>query len=270
MDIVLEDVQVSGESSYVSTEVIVNELIKNQLELHKKFDSLVWKDKESFHNAEHIRAVTEAATTYLDKSSRESDPLGVWRDLDAWNQQDPDIYVSDDEFRQIALFAIGLHDTGNFSNLDESNIQIFLDKYTAAGAEERSKLILINVINNQSLDPKVKEKYIKLASDLIDQTKFAEKLQFFGKFMKVVDQIGNDLFSKNEKRVTGLLNEMISENPNVMVNPYFFSNFVREILPKYLTSEEISLLLVLWDKRLPEEVQKQNSKILAVDFLSMV
>jgi len=270
MDFVLDNFQIQ-DLPHESEVVIVDNLIKEQLVLHGTFDASVWRDKESFHNSEHIRAVTEAATVYFKMTSRENDPLGVWADLDTWNHQNSHTHVSDGEFRQIALLAFGFHDTGNFSKLDENGSQVFLDKYTSKGAEERSKLILINAIESQNLDPATKEKYVKLSSILIDQTKFAEEIKMFGKFVKVIDQIGNDLFSQNEKRIIGLLNEMTTEDPKLYINPYFFYNFVRQMLPKYLNHDEPSRLLKIWGKKMPELVQKFDENILAVEVLkSMV
>ena len=72
--------------------------------------------------------------------------------------------------------------------------------------------------------------------------------------VRVIDQIGNDLFSPDDEREMGLLLEISRENPRTEFFPYHFFNFARErfsqLVPEKKTREAV---LAVWGKQLPPE-----------------
>ncbi|MFN4212629.1 MAG: hypothetical protein ACK4FL_01530 [Microgenomates group bacterium] len=252
------------------------ECLNLPLSWHNEFDSSWLKTHSaSFHNKDHITAVERANTTYLERSNENNDPLNLRRDLKEWNKQNPDSQFTYDELKELMVLVARYHDTGNIiSKLVVENGQlkpIYLPNYQAQGAEERSQEIIEVVIRNLNLPEDKKEKYLKLAKHLINETKFNpdNKESPFAVSMRFFDQIGNGLFNENPNMIEGLIEELISENPNAQINPYFFYNFTR-LRPAQLgiTDETMKTILEILDKTLPEEKQLPNEPVLASEFLS--
>lgn len=122
-------------------------------------------------------------------------------------------------------------------------------------------------------DDDEKKRITALAQHLIAQTTPQptenDKNTPFALMMRFFDQIGNGLFNSNPNMVGGLLEEMINENPETMINPYYFFNFTRE-RPTQLGINEKTLeeILGILDKKLPPEDKRYpNQQIKAAAFL---
>ena len=218
---------------------------------HERFDKEVWR-RESYHNREHIRAVKEAANKLIEAARNDSDPLGIIKELDRWNKDFPGARGSLGELGELADRAFDYHDLGNFMEglkiTDKGFEPEFLDRYTAAGAEERSKKFAIEA----GREP--------LVIEFIEQTRFVERKDrknYFATLVRVCDQIGNDIFSKNDKKVEGLVNEMTAENPEAVFrpSPYFFYNFAREQFPRLVNvGKTRDAVYKIWGLDEPDEV----------------
>lgn len=260
-----------SEKSLPGAETLMNELFLSQevtqkcLSWHDRFDER-WVDekgqrKESFHNAEHIRATLVSARLLVEAARTGNDPLGIIDDLKKWNQRHPDIQIMDEELGEVTDLAFGCHDLGNIAKgviLEDSGVKLdFLDAYRAVNAEERAQDIAAAIIQNSGLEEDKKRRYIPLVRHLINETKYmfggeGENAPF-ARFMRVVDQIGNDLFSKNANRIIGLLEEMREEDPEAKFVAYTFFNFPRVRFPQLEASEENrSAVLKIWHRELPK------------------
>ncbi len=271
----IQTVIVENETSRLKEQLSPQEIWEKCLTWHDTFDSEVWNNKDSFHNRRHIEAVVGAVKKYMDGCSRDDDPLELYKSLDLWNNSHPDLIIPEDELSEAIMFAIYTHDTGNiisFLSVRSGNIKpSFLPNYTAGKdvftgkvAEERSQAIAEFLINNSNLGEEKKQRYNQFVKHLINETKYMPEDQKspFSVFMRVMDQIGNDLFSQNERRLLGLIYENGIENPFAEVNPYFFVNFVRERFKQLVTDEnDRQRILEIWGKNLPDEVNVKNEKL---------
>jgi len=262
--------------------------VKNkETETLKNLESMVklWHEnadqmwgKESFHNWQHIVAVRYAKDEYL-KSYHEKglDPLRVFGDegeLTRWNQSKTDEEkISPEEFEYGLDASILLHDVGNVltridvneegelvptyhyqENTNHANIAS--DKvYIAAGAEDRTKEMIEPIFTKLGIDKKL----IPMAQDFVENTKYqfteGGKDTPFAVFMRVVDQLGVNYFSEDDKRVLGLANENNIEFPERKYNPDFVVNFTlrrcRELVPNDTVRD--TLVNGSWGKQYPKE-----------------
>lgn len=224
------------------------EVVRKALDLHEKFSTEVWgQDRESFHNKEHIEAAIEAANAIVENAKNGFDPLNIMGDLAKWNEQNPDANINVDELNEVMTIAFACHDLGNILNsLEENNGNLepnFLNQYKASGAEERSKVMSELIIQNTNgLSEDKRDRFVHFVNHIIEQTKFKPgkvddkfKEPPFAAAVMIIDQIGNDLYSTNEQRVRGLIEETAAEDPSRKINLDFFNNFVidrlRQIYP---------------------------------------
>lgn len=156
--------------------------------------------------------------------------------------------------------AFAAHDLGNIvSGFDKNGNIIFLDKYQANGAEERSKQIAEHLISKLSLNDDQKRKFLPLIAYLIDQTKFlfdeGGENKPFARFVRVVDQIGGNLFNSQDNRVIGLIFENVFEQGTYTIkDPNYFFNFVINRFPQLVGEEsKIKDILSIWGKELPQK-----------------
>ncbi len=230
------------------------------LNWHKKFKQEHWQGKASFHDEYHIQSTLEAVTLLIRAARKIStDPLKILADLETWNTQHPEIQITEDEFGLAARLAFACHDLGNILKttiLENNQVEpVFWQTYTAQNAEARSQAAASALIHASKLPETLKLKLLPLVNHLIDQTQFAlaEPVPFY-RFAKVVDQIGNSLFTTNRECQVGLLEEMVGENPDTEINPFQFFNFARIRFPELLPDETARhQILHIWGKDLPEE-----------------
>lgn len=255
------------ESFYHHHEFLNLKEIKEQaLNWHKKFNQKNWNEKPSFHDNEHVEAVLNSSQKIIDAIKSGHDPLKIKDDLKKWNsvQSEP---IDFQKFQRALKLAIYWHDLGNISqDINEQQLD-FLQQYKAKDAEDRSQEIAKKIMQQSRFSNS--QELIPLITHLINETKFMKNGEMpFANLMRVVDQIGNDLFSKNEERVEGLLMENFAENPQATFNPYFFFNFTKnrfaQLIPDQLTREEI---LEVFEKQLPEEKKVENRVIVVEDWL---
>lgn len=243
------------------TEIVILHPSEQMLEvsyaLHNQFNEEVWNagkpERASFHNAEHIRAVAQGSDKLIDAAQFGNDPLNLQKDLDRWNEAHPDAVVSNlQELKKVFRIAYSAHDFGNTSesvkNVDGRLEPQYLDKYTAKDAENRTIAMLPTILEAESdLTDDERTRFLPLVTDIVERTRFGypttDQLgeEPFAKAVRVMDQIGNDLLTTNQRVVEGLLEEIVSERPDATFNPTLFYNFARKRLPQLLFPESFKL-----------------------------
>lgn len=241
--------------------------IKTQaLDWHKEFNQKNWQDKPSFHDNQHVEAVLTSSQKIIDAVKNENDPLKIKKDLKKWNefhQSGLDLK----NFKRALNLAIYWHDLGNIADDFDGKKPNFLSQYAAKNAEDRSQEISKKIMEQPRFSNS--QKLVPLIGHLINETKFIKNQEVpFANLMRVIDQIGNDLFSENEQRVEGLLLENYVEDKKATFNPYFFFNFTKnrfqQLIPEEKTRRQI---LEIFEKKIPEEKNFENKTILIEDWL---
>jgi hypothetical protein len=235
--------------------------------LHKRFQEEVWRGRPSFHNPLHVLASWEAAAGIF-RALPDRDPLGLMDELERWNR----LYrqrLSIEELEMVFKAAIGWHDTGNIlkvSNRDDLTNEVgidhrpeqlvdvlvdlhftFLPHYTAKGAEGRSVAALKKLFSVVGIaDPVLYEAIYSL----ILETYYQLNEDFpFALVMRVIDQLGHNLFRNQEEIMIGLLEENMAEDEKATLVPDREMNFFyyrsRELLPN---DEVRSELISIWGK----------------------
>ena len=273
---------IEREHSVEELEAQAEKLLQDSFKLHNGFDEK-WKGDghdNSFHNAEHIRAVNESKQILVDEAIKGGeDPTDILVSLKNWNEmmvregRDKE-QISDDELKLIFKESVAAHDWGNIMidiEIDENGEfkPIYLDGYTAKGAEDRSKEMYKKVLAFRlSKGELTKDEYdrrVSLGCHLIEMTKpkfptppekELPKAVLETQFLVTVqigDQIGNDYFSTNEERVDGLIEESAFENPNGTVNERAYRNFsVWRIIHLMPDEKKREALFRVW-KKTPRE-----------------
>jgi len=250
-------------------------LIDRPLMWHDEFTDKLWKDKPAFHDKVHISSVEQSALAYLNRGV-ESDPLSLENSVKVWNENHPESKIRAGELGEAIVWVIRCHDLGNIMGsievTDFGELRPkFFDRYRAKNAEPRSQRIAQVLLENSDHDEEKKAHFIPFVRHMIGESKYmmTDEQSPFALFMRVVDQIGNDLFSNNEQRVFGLLEEMLGENPNATFVPYNFMNFTRIRFPQLLPDEDLrQQLLKVWGKPLPPEQPNHSiEEILIADYL---
>lgn len=263
-----------SEQREILTPENVEEIRNTAYKLHSVYNEEIWKDKKSFHNEEHIRAVGEASDKLFDSAIEGNDPLNLEGEMIKWNLYHKDSEIKDlNQLKQIAQIAFAAHDWGNIMHdieIDENgeiNPVYIAEGYTAAGAELRSQGMFEKYINSLNLSDDVKRTYVNVGKEIIWQTVYnPENNDFtrpFARFSRIVDQIGNDVLSKNDERVEGLLMEMTEEDerkqseglPTFPIAPDNFINFARVRGRVILNNNEAQLASIyeIWGAGEPEE-----------------
>ena len=260
-------------------ELSQNEAFGLPLLWHRDFD-LRW-DKESLHNIQHIDADWESFKTYIDNFSKDNDPLGINKDLYLWNESvSEENRLTNEELIEAFQWAIRFHDVGNIlRDIEIKNgevIPIYNQVggnfvYDDVGAEGRSVAIFKKVIEATDMDESLKGKFSTLVEHLIDQTRLdmdeEDKTKPFSVSMRFFDQIGNGLFNENPNMVYGYIREIVAIEPDRMINPYFFYNFVRMRAPELIGESNLERTLSILGKEIPEVVEGYSNKdIKACDF----
>lgn len=257
-------------------------LMKRSLEIHHEFDT-EWRKKHenSFHNDEHIKAVHKSKELLIEEAvAGGEDPLGIIADLESWNNMlekegRASAKVTKEELADIMKEAVAAHDWGNIMSditIDENGkiIPQYLETYTSIGAEDRSKAMYEKNLEYRLQKGELTEaEYLKrkaLGCHLIDVTKpsfpvtDADRDRPFLVLVQVGDQIGNDYFSENDKRVEGLIEENANEpvKKNERLNEKAFRNFSVWRLAQLVPSEEKRKLIVekIWKKEMKEVNQQ--------------
>ena len=195
----------------------------------------------------------------VNAASSGNDPLGLMNDLAKWNKEHSDEQIEKSELPVVVSLAFACHDLGNIAEEileEDGKVKLsFLLQYQTQGAEDKSQQIAEKVIKSSDIPEEQKRRFLPLVLHLINETKFQPDGEaLFGVFARVVDQIGNDLFSKNERRIYGLLEEMYAENLQAQFNTYFFFNFARKRFIQLVPDETArNIILIIWNKKLPEE-----------------
>jgi len=206
----------------------------------------------------------------------DNDPLEIIKDLEAWNQDHPEAKISREELPFVVSDTFAVHDTGNIASRTKEvegklSLDYFKDGYRAKNAEARSQQIAEEVIKASGLPRDQKDRFLLLVNHLIGETKYLfDKKTQFRVFMRVVDQIGNDLFSSNENRVTGLLMEMANEDPEAEFVPDLVFNFSRRRFAQLVPDEGArKAILAIWGKEMPDEIPNlQKEKVRVKDWLA--
>ena len=229
------------------TEVFVDKeldiLSQAAYRVHENFDTETWKDKPSFHNTEHLKAVERAGILLAEEALKPNgkDPLNIKSGLSKWNQGHPEAKIQEDELVPLLKFVVSMHDNGNVArNIEYENEgdgvvakPEYFTAYKSKGAEDRTAKMIADAIGASSLSQSQKDRYTVFAQHLVDKTKmlFAEgqirdqDAEPFALFMMVIDQVGNEYFNENPNSVHGLITEMAVENPDTKVNLSTFYNF---------------------------------------------
>jgi hypothetical protein len=230
--------------------ITVEVLVNKALNFHKEFDKK-WRENYpySFHNQYHIKACIASIKKLLEAALKGKDPLGIKKDLDKWNQEHKSNITLKD-FILILILAFAFHDLGNIAEVRDGEIT-FLDGYKSEGAEERSKEIALKLMNG-----KIKGEWQELILHLIEETKFnITEERPFSILVRVIDQIGGNLFNEDRTRVLGLILELVKEKGGLTFKPYNFFNFVRIRIGELITQQEVrKSVLEIWDKDLPKPI----------------
>lgn len=252
------------------------EVLRYPRRWHDAFNRKMWEGKNSFHNRMHIEAVEVANDRYLQNMGEGLDPLGVEVSRQRWNDLHPEEQLTQEELREAMPWVIRNHDLGNIMRtvtLTEGDFTpVFLDRYTGQDAEGRSQDIAETLIANSDLPDNKKRRFIPFVRHGIDETQFqmADPNSPFTIYMRTIDQVGNDLFSRDERRGLGLLEEMSGENPDVQLNPYVVFNYAREMFPKIVPDKKArGEVYKIWNKSLPPRRREfPNKDTKAVDILA--
>lgn len=259
-----KDVGISKEA------LTLQEILKLPFVWHDQFDREVWKGKPSFHNRDHIEAVEKANEIYLKRQKKELDPLKLEESLVLWNEQNPEARILRSELPEALRWAIRTHDVGNIASAVKVVAGIltpvFLGNYTGKNAEQRGQDIAQALIESSDIASEKKKRFVPFVRHLINETVYAaeDANTPFALYMRVVDQIGNDFYSANRKRVEGLLEEIKVELPEAEIILYDCYNFSGKRLPELLPGENDQLALKKIWKPLPrvkQEFSKERVKI---------
>jgi len=265
-DLVDESMKIDSKVEFVVAKEAPSsqEIFDQSLRWHDEFNARFWKDKESYHDRDHVEAADTALQLFVEEAFKENgkDPLDIKGNLKRWNENHPEAFVEEKDFAEVCKLFIGFHDNGNIMEdvklVDGKWEPVYLEKgYKAEDAEDRSAKIAARVLRNlPEKDPR--HKFIPLIQQLINETKFmlTDEKQEFALLSRVADQIGNGLFNKKgTKCVEGLRQEMVHEKPErtYYPSPDFFANFERQRLDQLVpdTNTQTQLLDVL-QKPLPE------------------
>jgi hypothetical protein len=236
--------------------ITVKVLVNKALNFHKEFDKK-WRENYtySFHNQYHIKACIASIKKLLEAALKGEDPLRIRENLDKWNQGHKS-NISLKDFALILILAFAFHDLGNIAEVRDGEIT-FLDGYKSEGAEERSKEIALKLMNG-----KIKKEWQELILHLIEETKFnITEERPFSILVRVIDQIGGNLFNDDRTRVLGLILELVKEKGRFTFNPYKFFNFVRVRIGELITQQEIKSVLEIWGKELPKPIDLPQEDI---------
>jgi hypothetical protein len=237
--------------------ITIEVLVKKALNFHKEFDKK-WRENYpySFHNQYHIKACIASIKKLLEAALKGEDPLRIREDLDKWNQEHKS-NISLKDFALILILAFAFHDLGNIAEVRDGEIA-FLDGYKSEGAEERSKEIALKL-----MDGKIKREWQELILHLIEETKFnITEERSFSILVRVIDQIGGNLFNEDRTRVLGLILELVREKGRFTFNPYNFFNFVRRRIEELIQQQEIrERVLKIGGKGLPKPIDLPQEDI---------
>jgi hypothetical protein len=190
------------------------------LKWHDEFDRTVWQGRESYHNRHHVMASCTAADLIIESViNGEEDVLGIKQDLEKWNLEHTGDNWTLEEFRGAVKNAFAAHDLGNVAEKmivkNGKPELVFLKKYTAVGAEERSVEIAGSIIDAEEMSLAQKVRYKELVKHLVKETTidYGDQAAMFRVLMRVSDQIGGHLLTTQKNGQLGLLREIITENP---------------------------------------------------------
>jgi hypothetical protein len=238
--------------------ITVEVLVNKALNFHKEFDKK-WRENYpySFHNQYHIKACINSIKKLFEAALKGEDPLRIRENLDKWNQEHKS-NISLKDFILILILAFAFHDLGNIAEVRDGEIT-FLDGYKSEGAEERSKEIALKLMEEK----KIKREWQELILHLIEETKFnITEERPFSILVRVIDQIGGNLFNEDRTRVLGLILELVKEKGKFTFNPHKFFNFVRIRIGELITQQEIrKSVLEIWGKELPKPIDLPQEDI---------
>ena len=258
---------------------IVEKITLKALKQHDQFDKLIWKNKPSYHNRHHIEAVIKTAAVLWKQALLGNDPLCILQNLEIWNKQHK-TNITPKEFGLIIRLVFACHDLGNISEIvttaNGMERIVYLHYYQSYEAEQRSIQIADFLIRRTGLPHDQKRKYIPLVTHLIEQTKFGYDKNYptplFAVFTRISDQIGNELHNKNDKKIHGLIQEKLRENPYYKMRPYSIINFTRirmQILipdeTRQSTSWKRTAVLKIIDPHIPLDAEGLPFEITSVN-----
>jgi hypothetical protein len=98
---------------------------------------------------------------------------------------------------------------------------------------------------------------------LIEETKFnITEERSFSILVRVIDQIGGNLFNEDRTRVLGLILELVREKGIFTFNPHKFFNFVRVRIEELIQQQEIrERVLKIGGKGLPKPIDLPQEDI---------
>jgi hypothetical protein len=259
-------VQHSAKPDYVVKETLtVEDLFEKAVERHDRFEKEVWckddPDRPSYHKRPHMTAFDKAATVYITAvmANKEEDPLHIEEGRQEWNQKHNatgEREMTLEDVLSVAKVAAGGHDNGNIGEFVDGEFT-FLPKYTAAGAEARSKVMVAHDIKESGIGGDKNDLYLQMAMDFIDATEYMKTdasymEEPFVRAIKVFDQ--SSPFNDDQTRRKGLIEEMKTEGIITSANPWVFTNFERVQMETYLPYlNDQKSLQKIWRKDLPEK-----------------
>lgn len=232
-----------------------NEVVGVCLDAHKRFDREVWAKEYSFHDESHISSVIASSDILIDGVMSGDDPLDLLGDLDRWNVEHPQNVVNPSEIKDVFRLAFAMHDLGNIAEkIDENGNFVFLEKYVADKAEERSIGMVDKLLKVSGVKKEEADRLSPLIKHIIQNTVFdpEDREAPFAIYTRVTDQIGNNYFSgKNSfDRSLSLATEIQNETKDKTFKPDEFINFTVWRF-KALVPDEVkrAKILKIWNKQ---------------------
>lgn len=212
---------------------------------HQTFDRDIWQ-KESFHNAEHVKLDIKSALNLIDTAIQDpkDDIFNLKDQLTDWNKKmgySEEEQLSLSDLKRIVELAFAFHDLGNIGYLVGGKFKFF-DIYRAGeykgseGAEERSRDIASHFMEKYGVD----KHYQVLVDHLIGQTKMnweGDEPPLFGRFVRSCDQLTTNLQSDSAvrfKAIMGLAVEILEEVSSTGFAPDEMIDFAHHRAPELL------------------------------------
>jgi hypothetical protein len=204
--------------------------------LHERYDREIWQGRPSFHNSSHMDSMWQAAIKIIDQAT-DNDFLGLCEQCRVWNERFG-MEIDRETFADLVHIVVATHDLGN--NMDERGH--FLEFYTAAGAEERSSMLV-----NFFWGEEIPAEWMVVLDYMIAQTHFNNgQTTPWARFITIIDQLSTGYFRDNRQALVGLMEERQAEAPGATVIPDREVNFTYYRQRELLKPEELKQLFYVW------------------------
>lgn len=242
----------------------ISEIYDQAIVIHQRFDELC-ECAASYHNEMHVEAVANANDVYLSKIEMD-DPLNLRKSFADWKSKNNSSLGFDDLIFTLGL-VLPIHDLGNvcenISIIDGNIVPTYHNdcKYKAHGAEDRSINFAQKIV--MELGVENEEEIISLARHLIDGTRSnLHEKDDLQRYVEVMDLVGGHLFSQNDRRFEGLINELSGEYPDKKISYSGLVNYTVQrfayLVPEKNTQDR---LFGMWERDLGSEVAASETEI---------